>query len=72
MANMGLVIKGDCLVCREFLEAREGGGFELAIAVDWETIEPKFLGVICETCAKLTSDVKGEALKARFGPSKPH
>ena len=72
MVNWGMVIKGECLVCRKRLKARFGGKFELAVAVDWETIEAKFLGVVCEKCAKLSSDVKGEALKARFGPTKPH
>src|SRR5215469_16541456 len=58
MENLGMVIRGDCLVCRENLEARFGGKFELAIAVGWETMETKFPGVICETCAKLSAEIK--------------
>jgi len=70
IANLGMVIRGRCLACRKEYVARFGGSFELAIAVDEETMEARFVGVVCDECAKLPVEIKSDALRARFGPTR--
>jgi hypothetical protein len=53
-ANMeiGLIIRGECLVCDKKFIARYKGVFEIAVAVGEKTREVKMLGIICKRCMR--------------------
>jgi hypothetical protein len=70
--EIGLIIRGECLVCDKKFIARYKGVFEIAVAVGEKTREVKMLGIICKRCMREHPDIKHESLKKHFGGVKLH